>query len=351
MNRQNQPGTAHVLLIYTGGTIGMIENPETGRLQAFEFAFLEEHLPELKRLSFEVECIQFNPPIDSSDITVAHWLDLAQIILSKRDQYDGFVVLHGTDTMSYTASALSFLLKGLLKPVVLTGSQLPIGRLRTDGKENLITALQIAAAQDDKGQAMVPEVCIYFNANLMRGNRTTKISADEFDAFVSYNYPNLAHAGIDISFRKKHIHNNDDTLPFAAERAMERNISVLHLFPGITPEVVSSVLNAPHLRGVVLQSYGSGNAPTKDWFIDLLKDAIKRDIVIVNVTQCQSGSVEMTRYETGARLAEIGVASGFDMTCETAITKLMFLLAQPLTPKEVAYHMERSMCGELTHNE
>ncbi|GAB1251527.1 type I asparaginase [Porphyromonas miyakawae] len=351
MKQANNSTTPRILLIYTGGTIGMIENPETGRLQAFKFAFLEENMPELKRLSFNVDSIQFAPPVDSSNITISHWLELAEIIESRQNDYDGFVVLHGTDTMSYTSSALSFLLKGLGKPVILTGSQLPIGRLRTDGKENLLTALQIAAARDEQGKPMVPEVCIYFNTNLMRGNRTVKVSADQFDAFVSYNYPILAHAGIDICFNTKHIQHQEDSFGFTTHRALERNISLLHLFPGITEEVVRSILTAPKLRGVVLESYGSGNAPTEDWFINLLQDAIKKEIVIVNVTQCQTGSVEMNRYETGARLAEIGVASGYDMTSETAITKLMFLLAQSLTPQEVAFHMEHSICGELTRND
>ena len=339
--------TPSVLLIYTGGTIGMIENPETGALENFNFDHLLKHVPELKRFNYRISSYQFDPPLDSSDMEPAYWAKLVKIINYNYDYFDGFVILHGTDTMAYTASALSFMLENLSKPVILTGSQLPIGTLRTDGKENLITAIEIAAAKEN-GIPVVPEVCIFFENDLLRGNRTSKINADNFNAFRSYNYPPLAHAGIYIKYDTGQVYHPVSRKPLKPHYLLDRNIAVLKLFPGISPQVVESILNIPGLKGVVMETFGSGNAPCYDWFLTMLKDAVSRGIVIVNVTQCSAGSVEMHRYETGHKLLEAGVISGFDSTTESAVTKLMFLFCHGLTPEEVKDHMNCSLIGEVT---
>lgn len=336
-----------VLIIYTGGTIGMIQDPETGALMPFNFDHLLDNVPELKRLGFLISSIQFEPPIDSSEIDPASWIRLVKIIADNYDTYDGFVVLHGTDTMAYTASALSFMLENLAKPVILTGSQLPIGMLRTDGKENLITAIEIAAAKEN-GFPVVPEVCIFFQNHLMRGNRTSKISAENFNAFRSINYPALARAGVHIQYNTSLIYRPVLRKPLKAHYLMDTHVVILKLFPGITPQTVQCILNIPDLKGVVMETYGTGNAPTVPWFLDMLRDAVDRGIVVVNVTQCSGGSVQMQRYGTGNKLAEAGVVSGGDCTTESAITKLMFLFGHGLTPKEVKEHMECSLIGELT---
>lgn len=343
---------SRLLIIYTGGTIGMVEDPETGVLRAFDFSHLQESIPELKRLSFKLTYTQFSPPIDSADMSVDLWYKLAQTIVSNYDNYDGFVVLHGTDTMCFSASALSFLLVGLNKPVIFTGSQLPIGRLRTDGKENLITSLQIAAEKHQNGEAMVPDVCIYFNGCLFRANRTTKSSADQFEAFQSYNYPLLAHVGIDISYHQKNIHRyTKESRPMLESLCLPNNhVTVLKLFPGIREEVVDATLGISGLKGLVLETYGSGNAPTCEWFITRIEEAVKKGLVVVNVTQCASGSVQMMRYDTGAGLLKAGVISGYDMTTESALTKLMCLLAKPLSVEEVRRQMEISLCGEMSNS-
>lgn len=336
-----------VLIVYTGGTIGMVENPESGILEPFNFDHLLDNVPELKQLGFSISTIQFNPPIDSSEIDPNCWCRLVRIIADNYDLFDGFVVLHGTDTMAYTASALSFMLENLDKPVILTGSQLPIGMLRTDGKENLITAIEIAAAKES-GVPIVPEVCIFFQNHLMRGNRTSKISAENFNAFRSINYPALARAGVHIQYNASLIYRPVLRKPLKAHYLMDTHVVILKLFPGITPQTVQCILNIPDLKGVVMETYGTGNAPTVPWFLDMLRDAVDRGIVIVNVTQCSGGSVQMQRYGTGNKLAEAGVVSGGDCTTESAITKLMFLFGHGLTPKEVKEHMECSLIGELT---
>ena len=336
-----------VLIIYTGGTIGMVENPETGILEPFNFDHLLDNVPELKQLGFSISTIQFNPPIDSSEIDPSCWCRLVRIIADNYDLFDGFVVLHGTDTMAYTASALSFMLENLDKPVILTGSQLPIGMLRTDGKENLITAIEIAAAKES-GVPIVPEVCIFFQNHLMRGNRTSKISAENFNAFRSINYPALARAGVHIQYNTSLIYRPVLRKPLKTHYLMDTHVVILKLFPGITPQTVQCILNIPDLKGVVMETYGTGNAPTVPWFLDMLRDAVDMGIVVVNVTQCSGGSVQMQRYGTGNKLAEAGVVSGGDCTTESAITKLMFLFGHGLTPKEVKEHMECSLIGELT---
>lgn len=340
--------TPSVLLIYTGGTIGMIENPETGALENFDFDKLAHYVPELKRFKYHISSYQFDPPIDSSDMQPALWSKLVRIINFDYSYYDGFVILHGTDTMSYTASALSFMLENLDKPVILTGSQLPIGKLRTDGKENLLTAIEIAAAKDKDGHSVVPEVCVFFDNKLMRGNRTTKVSAENFNAFKSPNYPVLATAGVHIRFNRTFIHYPKPGAEFHPHYVFDTNVVMITLFPGIQENIVSAILHVSGLKAVVLKTYGSGNAPQKEWFVRELKDASCRGIAIVNITQCEAGAVEMKRYETGLQLINAGVVCGYDSTPESAITKLMFLLGHGLTYDEVKLRMNSSLEGEIT---
>ena len=339
-----------VLLIYTGGTIGMIENPETGALESFNFDHLLTHVPELKRFNYRIASYQFDPPLDSSDMEPAFWAKLVKIIDYNYDKYDGFVILHGTDTMAYTASALSFMLENLSKPVILTGSQLPIGTLRTDGKENLITAIEMAAARNEDGLPMVPEVCILFENYLMRGNRTTKVNAENFNAFRSFNYPALAKAGIHIKYEPQLIRRPDSQKAMKPHYLFDTNVVILTLFPGLQESIITSLLHVPGLKAVVLKTFGSGNAPKKEWFIKQLKEATDRGIIIVNITQCSSGIVEMERYETGVQLLQAGVISGYDSTPEAAITKLMFLLGHGLSNEEIRRKMNSDMAGEITRN-
>lgn len=342
--------TPAILLIYTGGTIGMIENPETGALESFNFDHLLQLVPELKRFNCHINTYSFDPPIDSSDMEPYHWARLVRIVECNYDRYDGFVILHGTDTMAYTASAMSFMLENLSKPVILTGSQLPLGMLRTDGKENLITAIEIALAKHPDGTPMVPEVCIFFESQLMRGNRTTKINAENFNAFRSYNYPNLAQIGIHIKYETHVIHRPDPQRPLKAHYLFDCNVVVLTLFPGIQENLISSVFHASSLKAIVLKTFGSGNAPQKPWLIRLISEATARGIIVVNITQCQSGSVEMSRYTTGLQLLAAGVISGYDSTPECALTKLMFLLGHNLPPEEVRRLMNTNLAGEITLN-
>ena len=272
------PLNTSVLLIYTGGTIGMIENAATGALENFNFEQLQKYIPELQKFNFPIDTYQFDPPMDSSDMEPDMWRKLVRIIHENYDRYHGFVILHGTDTMAYTASALSFMLEGLDKPVILTGSQLPIGVLRTDGKENLMTSIEIAIAQNKEGRALVPEVCIFFENDLMRGNRTSKINADHFNAFRSYNYPVLAHAGIYIKYDDRQIYHPVSRKPLKPHYLLDRNVAILKLFPGISPLVIESILNIPGIKGIVMETFGSGNAPSQEWFLNMLKDAVDRGI-------------------------------------------------------------------------
>lgn len=338
-----------ILLIYTGGTIGMMENAATGVLEPLDFAYLKEQLPELGALSCRISVEALERPIDSSAITPEDWVDMARIIERNYGLYDGFVVLHGTDTMAYTASALSFMLRGLEKPVIFTGSQLPIGRLRTDGKENLISAIEIASARrGEDGAPRVPEVCIFFQNVLLRGNRSSKVSADQFQAFKSHNYPRLAYAGIDIRYNDNFIHRAERKGRFALHTQLDRRIAVLKLFPGIGIAQVEAILGIEGLRGVVLETFGSGNAPKAEWFIDALQRAIDRGVIIVNITQCSTGYVDMQRYETGHRLHTMGVVSGMDMTTEAAVTKLMVLCGLGLDHAEIKEKLSKPMRGEMS---
>lgn len=335
--------TNKVLIVYTGGTIGMVQD-ENGSLHPFALDRIYDAVPQLKSCEYDIDSVTLDNIIDSSNMTPSLWVDIASIIEREYERYDGFVVLHGTDTMAYTASALSFMFKNLAKPVILTGSQLPLGMLRSDGRENIICALEIASGR----QAQIPEVCIFFENHLYRGNRSTKLSAENFDAFETYNYPSLAKAGIKISF-KEHLFLPMPTAPLLVRKKFDTRVAILKLFPGIGPEVVGSVLHTPNLQGVVIETYGSGNAPTDDWFISALEDAIKRGIIIINVTQCKAGSVKMRQYAASCDMDRIGVIGGGDITLEAAITKLMYLLGNfPDSKEHVRERLSQSLRGEIT---
>lgn len=337
-----------VLLIYTGGTIGMIENPQTGALENFNFEQLQKYVPELRRFECGIDSYQFDPPRDSSDMDPDAWRELVKIISDNYDKYNGFVILHGTDTMAFTASALSFMLEGLDKPVILTGSQLPIGVLRTDGKENLMTSIEIAAAHDQSGRPLIPEVCIFFENHLMRGNRTTKMNAENFNAFRSCNYPALATAGIHIKYNTGLHLRHPKNKVLKPHYLLDTHVAILKIFPGIEESIVKAVFQIEGLKAVILETYGSGNAPRKEWFMRHLHEASKKGIVVVNVTQCSAGSVEMERYGNGYQLLEAKVVCGYDSTTESAITKLMFLLGHGYSPDEVRELMTKPLAGEIT---
>ncbi|MEE4176633.1 MAG: asparaginase [Bacteroides sp.] len=335
-----------ILVIYTGGTIGMVEDSATGTLNPFDFAHLTEQIPEIKKFKCQISSISFDPIIDSSNMTPEVWVRLAQLIEKHYEQYDGFVILHGSDTMAYTASALSFMLENLSKPVILTGSQLPIGMIRTDGKENFITAIEIAAAKKD-GRAIVPEVCVYFEYQLYRGNRTHKFNAEHFEAFRSVNYPVLARAGVEIKYDFPSIHQPQEQ-EFRIFTSLDTNIAILKLFPGISPRVVESILGIPGLKALVMETYGSGNATTAPWFLEAIGKAIKNGLLICNITQCRGGAVQMGKYETGKGLQKLGVLSGYDMTTEAAVTKLMYLLGNNYSSDRLKKYFQTPLRGEMT---
>lgn len=337
----------NILLIYTGGTIGMMKDPETGTLKAFDFGSLLDKIPELKLLTCTIETVSFQDPIDSSNMNPGYWLQIAEIIEDNYKAFDGFVVLHGSDTMSYSASAMSFMLENLAKPVIFTGSQLPIGDLRTDAKENLITSIQVASLWKN-GKPLIKEVGLYFEYKLYRGNRTTKINAEHFEAFSSPNYPDLAESGVHLKVNEGALWESKSSSTLIVNKHMDANIVLIKLFPGIDETTIDCMLNRPNLKGAILETYGAGNCTTENWFIDTLSKAIDKGIHIINVTQCSGGSVSMGHYETSSHLKRIGVISGKDITTEAAICKLMYLLGQKTSNKDFKSVFENSLRGEMS---
>jgi L-asparaginase len=336
-----------LLIIYTGGTIGMVQRPEDGALMPVNFDQLSRELPQLINLGFEISSISFEPALDSSNITPDHWRKIAAIIEENYNRFDGFVVLHGTDTMSYTASALSFMFENLGKPVIFTGSQLPIGKLRTDGKENILTAIEIAAARKN-GKPIVPEVCIYFNSMLFRGNRTSKIDSRQFRAFDSKNYPPLAEAGVEIVYYEERIHKPNTNIAFKVNYELDPHVIILKIFPGLNRMIFEAMLNIEGLKGIVLEAFGSGNVPELPWFTNGIKKVVEKGLIVLNISQCWGGSVSMGQYQTSRSLINAGVISGYDLTAEAAVTKMMYLLGKDLSMVEVEKEMNKNIRGEIT---
>jgi L-asparaginase len=335
-----------LLIIYTGGTIGMVKDPVTGALQPYPFEDIYKLMPVLRNFDFTLHSVSFKPLIDSSNVTPAFWVKLASVIEENYEKYEGFVVLHGTDTMSYSASMLSFMLENLSKPVIFTGSQLPMGVIRTDGRDNFINAIEIAAATIN-GKPLVPEVAIYFENKLMRGNRTNKYNAENFNAFLSGNYPPLATVGVHIRYNTELILKPGNKA-LKVHKVLDNSVIILKLFPGIAEIVVKNALNIVGLKGVILETYGAGNAPTDKWFIEALSQAINKGIIIYNVTQCKGGAVDMGKYETSMQLSQIGVIGGYDITTESAVAKMMFLLGQGISTPEIKKLLQQPLRGELT---
>lgn len=338
-----------LLLIYTGGTIGMKQDMKDLTLKPFDFSQILDEVPEIRKFAFKIDTYSFEPPIDSSDVEPSLWQDLARLIKEKYEDYDGFIILHGTDTMSYSASALSFMLDGLTKPVIFTGSQLPIGVPRTDGKENLISAVEIASAKDEEGHPAVPEVCVCFDSLLMRGNRSTKVNSEVFRAFQSPNFPPLAEAGINIRYNNEYIRKpNDWYQSLTINTDLDTRVSILKIHPGITPEVVRNILCGKDTRAIIMETYGSGNAPTRDWFLDIVKESSAMNKIIVNVTQCLAGTVNMNIYANGKALERAGVIDGYDSTTESALAKLFYLMGKSRDNEWVKAMMSRNIKGEIS---
>ena len=338
---------SNVLIIYTGGTIGMINNPKTGALTAFKFDDLYKVIPELKQFDYKLDVISTSDPIDSSEMKIENWADIANTIFENYENYDGFVILHGTDTMAFTASALSFMLQGLRKPVILTGSQLPIGQIRTDGKENLITAIEIAGLKDDKNEALVQEVAIYFEYSLYRGNRSSKISANHFEAFDSPNYTTLAVAGINIEFNKPGLFRSTKS-KLEKFTDLNPNVGLIKLFPSMPIESLKWTLNTNLFKAVIIESFGSGNSFSSPRFYELLKTYINNGGIVINTTQCSKGSVSQGKYETSNMFSELGVISAIDSTTESILAKAMFALGKYDNKEEQVNFLNRDCCGETT---
>ncbi|TJZ60789.1 type I asparaginase [Sphingobacterium olei] len=338
----------NIFIIYTGGTIGMVQDPETGTFVPFDFELIANNLPDLSRLNYKLTVHSFTPIIDSSNMNPSIWLEMAQLIKDNYDNYDGFVILHGSDTMAFSASILSFMLEGLQKPVVFSGSQLPIGEIRTDARENLMTALEIASAKRE-GRSIIQEVCILFDNKLFRGNRSFKYNSAKFEAFRSPNYPVLVEAGIHLKYNDDALLDNSNK-EFILHTELDNRVAVLKLFPGISKVTVEAILNSD-VRGIVMETFGSGNTMTDAWFLTLLEACIQQGKNIVDISQCKVGSVELGRYETSQGLKAIGVLNGYDMTFETAVTKLMYLQGELADQQEVAYWMQKDIRGELTIND
>jgi len=335
-----------ILIIYTGGTIGMVQDHETGVLSPIDFSQIRREVPEIKKFGYAIEVVSFNPVLDSSDMQPIHWVKMAELIRDNYDKFDGFVILHGSDTLAYTSSALSFMLENLAKPVILTGSQLPVGEIRTDARENLITSIEIAATKIN-GKPAVPEVCVYFDYYLFRGNRTTKMNSAKFEAFQSVNFPPLAEAGVHLKFNP-HLVAKPTGKKLKIHIKLDNRVGVIRIFPGMSRDWFESQLNAPNTKAIIIETFGSGNAPSQGWFIELLQKAIDSGILVVNITQCPGGTVEQGRYATSSKLAKMGVVAGADLTIEAALTKLLFLLGNHKKISDIKRLMVESIRGEMT---
>lgn len=336
-----------ILLVYTGGTIGMAKDYETQSLKPFDFENLLKHIPELKLIDCEIHFKSFDKPIDSSDMNPDHWVELAEIIAQHYNDFDGFVVLHGTDTMAYSASALSFMISGLQKPIIFTGSQLPVGDLRTDAKENLITSIHFASLQEN-GVPLIKEVCIYFEYKLLRANRTTKISAENFDAFASPDYPDLGESGIHLEVRSHVLRQEDPSIPFSINTQLNTQLGLMKIFPGMSRSFIESIFSNQEIKAMIIEAFGSGNIFSYEWFKDLLRQKAKEGMIFIINTQCAAGMVEIGRYETSEIFKEIDALNGYDLTTEASVAKTIFLLGQNLSREEFKLAYESDLRGELS---